>query len=169
MKRKRDLFKELFIIFLDVYEVSIFIFYDLSKLLWKYVATVPSVTVAVSPASVDIGQSVTISGVVNSDTDVPAAAGTAVSIIVTDAAGNEQPAINTTTDAKGAYSATFTVPAGFAPGNATVEVTALGTTGTATFTHTQENPAPKKGITNHFKSSVGKTERVNRSDLKKKE
>lgn len=151
MKRKRDLFKELFIIFLDVYEVSIFIFYDLSKLLWKYVATVPSVTVAVSPASVDINQSVTISGVVNSDTDVPATSA-AVSIIVTDAAGNEQPAITTTTDAKGAYSATFTVPSGFAPGIATVEVTALGTTGTATFTHTQENPAPKKGITNHFKS-----------------
>lgn len=135
MKHKHhDWLKELFYFNLDLLETAFFLLYDLSELLLDIVATVPSVTVSVTPASVDISQTITISGVVNSDTDVPAPSA-AVSIAITDSAGNAHPAITATTDATGAYTATFIVTAGFAPGIATVEVTALGTTGTATFTN----------------------------------
>lgn len=134
MKRKRDLLKEWFLIFLDLYECSIFLIYDLSKLLRKLVVTVPNVQVTATPPQPDIGDTVTIEGVVNSDKTTPAPAGTPVSIVVTDSPGTAQPAITVSTDANGAFTAAFVIPQGFATGPADVKATALGVTGSATFT-----------------------------------
>ena len=125
--------KDVFNFFVDIYEAAIFVLWDLPELFRKYVETVPSVTVSVSPASLDIGQSLTITGVVNSDVNISAPSSTPVNILITDAAGNAQPAIAATTGTNGAYTATFVIPTGFASGTATVAVTSLGVTATATF------------------------------------
>ena len=106
------------------------------ELWWEPVVTVPSVTVVVAPASVDVGDSITVSGVVNSDADMPAPVGTAVDITVVDSTGITVATTSATTlDATGAYSASVTIPAGTSPGVVTVNVVALGAVGTATFTH----------------------------------
>ena len=131
MKECKKILRQILLDINYMLSIALFIFELLSE---KLVVTVPSVTVVLSPTSLDVGQPLTVSGIVKADTDVPAPAGSAVSINVTDSAGNKVVDTTATTDAQGNYTTSFPIPAGTAAGAVEVVVTALGATGTATFT-----------------------------------
>lgn len=105
-------------------------------LLRKKIVTVPNLTLVLNKTQYDHGEEVDASGVDQSDTGVPAESAT-VNLDLMDSSGTEfKDVASAVTDTNGNYSASFDVPSGAAPGQATLTATDPKTRATATATFT---------------------------------